>query len=124
MPESGEGGSDRSLPPRAEIEASIIAKALADPEYLAALRADPRRALGEELGIDLPAFVDVTVLEDSLTHVHLVLPAAPVDQLSDSDLELVAGGVGCWSNWQTDYSKGYPYDYLDIDRNGRPSFGE
>jgi hypothetical protein len=56
--------------------------------------ADPRGVVGELVGMTIPDSVSVTLHEDSLTQIHLTIPAS--DELADSDLELVSGG-SCWS---------------------------
>ena len=46
----------------------------------------------------LPEMVKVSVHEESLTDIHLVIPAARSGgALAEEDLELVAGG-SCWGN--------------------------
>jgi hypothetical protein len=50
--------------------------------------------LSEVVGFDIPDSVQVVLHEESLTQIHLTIPASPA--LSDADLELVAGG-GVWS---------------------------
>ena len=72
--------------------AKIIAKAWRDPAFKAALIANPTAALKAE-GIAVPAGMAVTVLENTDKQFHLVLPPAPTDELSDDELERVAGGV-------------------------------
>jgi hypothetical protein len=80
---------------RAEAEQRIRERAAADVDFRAQLRADPRAALAAELGTEIPAEITVHVHEESLSDVHLVLPAATED-LSDADLEAVSGGL-CWA---------------------------
>lgn len=41
--------------------------------------------------------VTITVHEESLTDIHLVIPATTTDEIADADLALVAGG-GCWAD--------------------------
>jgi hypothetical protein len=113
---------NQSLPTREDVQARVIARAMQDPEYKQRLMDDPRGVLAEALGVPIPDFVDVTVHEDSLTDVHLVIPSPPVDALSDADLELVSGGSGCWTNWQYEGNTGK--HYLDINRNGIKDGGE
>lgn len=48
---------------------------------------------------DIPEYVQVILHEESLTQIHLTLPAA--EALTDDDLELVAGG-GTWLPGQGD----------------------
>jgi hypothetical protein len=43
-------------------------------------------------GIDVPAGMAVTVLENTDKQFHLVLPPVPTDELPEGDLEAVAGG--------------------------------
>ena len=69
----------------------IIAKAWRDPAFKAALIANPATALKAE-GIDVPAGMAVTVLENTDKQFHLVLPPVPTDELSDEALDAVAGG--------------------------------
>lgn len=88
-----------SIPTRAELDGMIRERLASDPEFRAALIADPRAAVSALVGIDLPDVVTVTVHEESLTDLHLVLPAVPSGaELSDRDLELVSGGAACWSD--------------------------
>ena len=71
--------------------AKIIAKAWRDPAFKAELIANPAAALKAE-GIDVPAGMAVTVLENTDKQFHLVLPPAPTDELSDEALDGVSGG--------------------------------
>ena len=72
--------------------AKIIAEAWRDPAFKAELIANPAAALKAE-GIDVPAGMTVTVLENTDSQFHLVLPPVPTDELSDEALEAVAGGM-------------------------------
>ena len=73
--------------------AKIIAKAWRDPAFKAELIANPAAALKAE-GIDVPAGMAVTVLENTDKQFHLVLPPVPSDELAEDYLEAVAGGSG------------------------------
>jgi hypothetical protein len=79
---------------RGEAEQRIRQHAEADPAFRAELLANPKKALGAELGVQIPEDVSVRVHEESLSEVHLVLPASQ-ENMSDADLELIAGG-GAW----------------------------
>jgi hypothetical protein len=70
----------------------IIAEAWRDPAFKAALIANPAAALKAE-GIDVPAGMAVTVLENTDKQFHLILPPVPSDALSDEALDAVAGGL-------------------------------
>lgn len=78
-----------------EAHRKIVAKAAEDPAFRAALITDPRAAVASFLGIKIPSVVSVTVVEDSPTHLHIVLPADDRlndGALEDEALEMVAGG--------------------------------
>ena len=84
-----------AVPTRSQVEAIIAERIAADPAFRDTLLADPRTVLSEIIGIDLPDTVQVVLHEESLTQIHLTVPSS--ENLSDADLELVAGGV-CWSD--------------------------
>lgn len=72
----------------------LVAKAWADEEFKAKLLADPMTALKEN-EITVPEGVDVKVVENTDTTVHLILPPAPSsDVLTDEQLEAATGGMG------------------------------
>ncbi len=73
-----------------ELRAELIAKAAGDDNFRARLASDPKVAIKEALGLDLPESVTVQVHEESATTAHLVLP--PQAALTDADLEGVAAG--------------------------------
>lgn len=74
-----------------------IAEALAqDPQFRDRLVSDPRAVVSELTGLSMPEAVKVTVHQESLSDIHLVIPASS-SALSEEDLELVAGGAA-WGN--------------------------
>lgn len=83
---------------RKDLESQVIAKAWADEAFKKALMADPRMAVEREFGIKLPSSVNVRVVEETTDNLYLVLPpkntAAERGELSDLELEAVAGGKG------------------------------
>lgn len=87
-----------ALPTRTDVDAMIRNRLEQDPDFRAALLADPHAALSELVGVPLPEAVNITVHEESLTDVHLVIPLVDSDgEVSESDLDLVSG-AGCWDN--------------------------
>jgi hypothetical protein len=78
-----------AVPTRSEVEAIIAERIAADPGFRDTLLADPRIVLSEIIGFDIPESVQVVLHEESLTQIHLTIPAS--EALSDADLELVAG---------------------------------
>jgi hypothetical protein len=54
-------------------KAEIIAKAWGNPDYKRQLLADPKAVIASEFVVDIPAGIDIKVLEDTLDIAHLVL---------------------------------------------------
>jgi hypothetical protein len=87
---------------RDEFEARIVKKAWEDPPYRQRLLANPRAVVSEELakikeGVSVPANVKVTVLEEKVDQIYLVIPVNPREvtgKLGDKELQGVAGGTG------------------------------
>jgi hypothetical protein len=70
----------------------LVARAWGDEAFKARLLADPAPALAEQ-GIPVPPGVEVRVHENTPTVVHLALPPRPGEELSDEQLDAIAGGV-------------------------------
>ncbi len=83
------------------IREKIIAKAWKDPTFKKKLQTNPGQAL-KEMGVNVPANVNVKVIEDTNSTYTFVLPASPANakNLSDAELETVAGASGQWSPQQ------------------------
>ena len=79
-----------SFPTRADVESRIATAIDEDPGFRERLLADPRGVVGELIGMDIPENVTVVLHEESLTHIHLTIPAS--DEIAEHELELVAGG--------------------------------
>ena len=81
---------------RAEMERRIVQRSIEDEAFRQRLLADPQAALEEELGARLPKEVEVRAVEETADTIYLVLPnASPAGEggeLSDQELEAVAGG--------------------------------
>jgi hypothetical protein len=77
-----------------ENRGKIIARAWRDPAFKAKLIADPKATL-KEAGITVPAGMTLKVLENTATHVHLVLPPKPTSELSDESLDKAVGAAAC-----------------------------
>ena len=70
----------------------IVAKAWADEAFKQRLLAEPNVVLKEE-GLELPQGVEFRVVENTPNVVYLPLPPTPSEELSDEQLEQVAGGA-------------------------------
>jgi hypothetical protein len=83
---------------RAEMERRLIERSLEDDVFRQQLLADPRAIIEREIGTQLPESVRVVAVEETADTIYLVLPSAsPLgegEELSDLELETVAGG---WS---------------------------
>ncbi|MFG1188448.1 NHLP leader peptide family RiPP precursor [Xanthobacter flavus] len=70
----------------------VIVRAASDPDFRARLLQDATATLAE-LGIVLPPEVTVKVVENTPSVVHLVLPALATEELTEGQLDQVAGGT-------------------------------
>jgi hypothetical protein len=72
----------------------VVSKAGSDPAFKARLLADGRATLAT-LGIKVADGVTVRFVEDTTALKHVVIPSRRADgQLTDSELDQVAGGLG------------------------------
>ena len=79
---------------RQELEEKIVARAWQDESFKQELLSNSRAAFEKE-GISLPENFNVRVLEETPDTIYVVLPLQPseAEELSDAELESVAGGV-------------------------------
>lgn len=77
---------------RSAIETRVREDAAGDPAFRAALIADAAAAVSERYGLDVPSGTRIRVIEEAADEVVLVLPALRGTELSELELELVAGG--------------------------------
>jgi hypothetical protein len=105
MTEASGGGS------RAEMERSLIQRSQEDEEFRQRLLADPKGTIEQELGGRLAEGVEVRAVEETAETIYLVLPSAsPLGQggeLSDQELDAVAGGDEIINVQQTDICQDY-----------------
>jgi len=82
------------MSPAPDPQSRVIGQAMSDPAFRKRLLADPAGTL-KRAGVEVPEGVTIEVVEDTVTKVHLVLPARE-DETLDSDLDLVVGGrINC-----------------------------
>ena len=82
---------------RRELEANLIAKAWQDEAFKQQLLDNPKSAIAEA-GISLPENIEVEAILETSNKFYLVIPQPPTHQeeLSDKELESVAGGIVGW----------------------------
>jgi hypothetical protein len=83
------------LTTRKEAEARILEKAGKDDAFRKQLIDGPTALVARELGVELPSGFTVTVVQETANHIFIVLPprSVPDGELSDTDLDRVAGGA-------------------------------
>ncbi|OME68763.1 NHLP leader peptide family natural product precursor [Paenibacillus sp. FSL A5-0031] len=64
----------------------IIQKAWEDPEFKKQLIANPKEAVKEAFGIEIPDTIEVEVVEESENKVSLVIPQNPKDVKSEEQV--------------------------------------
>jgi len=72
--------------------ARAVARAWRDEAFKKRLLAEPAAA-AREVGLEIPAGLELRVVENSDRVVHLILPTPLSDELSAEELGAVAGGV-------------------------------
>ena len=81
--------------------AELFAACWKDEALKARFMSDPKAVLAEH-GIDVPPSIDVNVVENTDNTVHITMPYSPTGaaNLSDEELNEVAGGKLCLGNSQ------------------------
>jgi hypothetical protein len=82
-------------PSHRDLETALIEKCWKDPEFKKEVVKDPKGMLERHIGQRLPANLRVFIHEEDANNLHFSLPPAPsnVTELSDDELEKVAGGT-------------------------------
>jgi hypothetical protein len=84
------------------LNAAVVHKAIQEPAFRAQLLADPKSAVEKALNAPLPAGLTLKVIEAGKTDFTVVLPYEPKTsangEMSDDDLESVAGGSKAGAN--------------------------
>jgi hypothetical protein len=80
---------------RRDLETHLVEKAWKDPAFKLRVVSDPKGMFEEHLGQKLPANLKIFVHEEDANTLYFSIPPAPsnLNELSDEDLEKVAGGT-------------------------------
>jgi len=80
---------------RRAFEAQLILRCWKDPDFRAAVVADPKGMFERYTGQKLPEQVKIFIHEEDEDNMHFSIPPAPsnMSELSDEDLSRVAGGT-------------------------------
>jgi len=81
---------------RKDVEAKIVALAWQNDDFRRKFVADPKGQFEERLGAKMPADLKIKVHEENENSLHFVIPMRPkptASELSDEDLERIAGGT-------------------------------
>ena len=80
---------------RQEMESLIVQRAWKDDAFRDEFVADPKATIEKYSGQKLPAELTIVALAEDDKTIHFVIPPKPAnaDELSDEDLEKVAGGI-------------------------------
>ncbi|MEH2070410.1 MAG: NHLP leader peptide family RiPP precursor [Nostoc sp.] len=94
-----------------EIEVQLLARAAQDSDFRNRLIANPKTVMAQK-GLHFPTNIQVSVLQETPDHYYLVLPALDFSdleanrELSDAELELVAGGANSQNHSWTGCASG------------------
>ena len=70
----------------------LVAKAWSDDEFKAKLLADPMKVFKEN-SMEVPAGIEVRIVENTTGVMHFILPPEPSDELKDEQLAGASGGI-------------------------------
>jgi hypothetical protein len=80
---------------RRDLETALIEKCWKDSDFKKAVLSDPKGMLERHIGQKLPTQLSIVIHEEDANTLHFSIPPAPsnLTELSDDDLEKVAGGT-------------------------------
>lgn len=76
-----------------EMRQHMTDKAMEDADFRQQLISDPKAAIAEEFGVEVPENFNIVVHQSDANTLHLTLPAGP--ELNEEQLEMIAAGLSC-----------------------------
>ncbi|MCE2424379.1 MAG: NHLP leader peptide family RiPP precursor [Pseudomonadales bacterium] len=76
-----------------EMRAQLTEKAIVDADFRQQLLADPKGAIKQEFGVEVPEGINIVVQESDMRTLYIALPAGP--DLDEEQLEAIAAGMCC-----------------------------
>ena len=91
-------GITEALRKRKELEAEVMAKAMEDDTFRVLLKSDPKKAIAQIIGKELPEALNIQIVEETADTLVIGLPpkleeAVEDAELTDDALDNVAGGI-------------------------------
>lgn len=84
---------DKAMQSSEEMRTRLTQKAFMDADFRGKLLSDPKGAIAQEFGVEVPDNVNIEVHECDMNTIHLALP--PKAELNEEQLEMVAAGLSC-----------------------------
>ena len=78
-----------------EMQRTLLDRASKDDAFRAQLLANPKEAMRQEYGAEVPDFIDIQVHESDPQVIHMVLPPKANFELDEQRLEAIAAGLSC-----------------------------
>ena len=75
-----------------DMRRQVTDRAIIDDDFRSLLISDPKTAISQELGVDLPEDIEVEVHQSNAQVLHLALP---VTEIGEEQLEAIAAGRCC-----------------------------
>ncbi len=84
--------ADTPLQSAEDMRVQVTDRAVDDGEFRSLLISNPKEAISQELGVDIPEDIDIVVHESDSRTLHLALPTT---ELGEEELEAIAAGRCC-----------------------------
>ena len=97
-----------------ELNELVAKRASEKEEFRAALLSDPKKALESEFTVVIPDSLQIVVHQETKNTLHLIVPERDTLELSDDQLEQVAGGVVANMDFTVAYGVPGAWNFPDL----------